>query len=144
MGIGAKAGPGLMADRLDMRERILGTFVLAVMTVACLGWWIGVPLATLRALGEATDDSATHFVGGLIGVPLMMVLTAPILIWLNGLYLRVTGILARAEADEEESGWSRRLRGPLEPMLAVSFAVAAVALTVWFLFIAENPPRQVI
>ena len=133
-----------MTARLDTRERILGTFVLAVMTLACVGWWIGVPLLTLWGLGQVTDDGATHFVGGLIGVPLMMVLTAPILIWLNGLYLRVTGILARAEADEEDSGWSRRLRGPLEPLMFASLAIAIVALFIWFFVFAENPPRVVI
>ena len=133
-----------MTDRLDTRERILGTFVLAVMTVACVGWWIGVPLLTLWGLAQATDDGATHFVGGLIGVPLMMALTAPILIWLNGLYLRVTGILARAEADAEESGWSRRLRGPLEPLMFASLAVAIVALSIWFFFIAETAPSSIL
>lgn len=133
-----------MTARLDTRERILGTFVLAVMTVACVGWWIGVPLATLWALGQATDDGATHFVGGLIGVPLMMAATAPILIWLNGLYLRVTGILARAEADEDETGgWSRRLRGPLEPLMFASLAVAIVALSIWFFFIADTAPTSI-
>jgi hypothetical protein len=131
-----------MTARLDAKERILGTFVLAVLTIACVGWWIGVPLATLYALGEATDDGPTHFVGGLLGVPLMMFATAPILIWLNGLYLRVTGILSRAEADEEESGWRRRVRGPLEPMLAISFVVAIVALSIWFFFIADTAPTS--
>jgi hypothetical protein len=133
-----------VTDRLDTRERILGTFVLAVMTVACLGWWIGVPLLTLWGLAQATNDGPTHFVGGLIGVPLMMVLTAPILIWLNGLYLRVTGILARAQADEDESGWRRRLRGPLEPLMFASLAVAIVALSVWFFFFAETAPYSVL
>ena len=131
-----------MELRLDTRERIYGTFVLAALTIACVGWWIGVPLATLWALGEATDDWPTHFVGGLLGVPLMMFVTAPILIWLNGLYLRVTGILSRAEADEEESGWSRRLRGPLEPLLFVSFLVAVTALSIWFFFIADTAPTS--
>lgn len=134
-----------MTARLDTRERILGTFVLAVMTVACIGWWVGVPLLTLWGLGHATDDGPTHFVGGLIGVPVMMVLTAPILIWLNGLYLRVTGILARAEADEDETGgWSRRLRGPLEPLMFASLAVAIVALSIWFFFFAETAPYSVL
>jgi hypothetical protein len=73
-----------------------------------------------------------------------MALTSPILFWLNGLYLRVTGILARLEADEEETGWHRRVRGPLEPLMAISFVIAAVALTIWFFFVAENPPHQVI
>jgi hypothetical protein len=74
----------------------------------------------------------------------MMALFAPALFWLNGLYLRVTGIMARLEAEEEETGWHRRVRGPLEPMLAVSFAVAAIALAIWFFFVAKNPPHQVI
>ncbi len=133
-----------MTARLDTRERVLGAFVLAVMTVACVGWWIGVPVLTLWGLAQATDDGATHFVGGLLGVPLMMVLTAPILIWLNGLYLRVTGILARAEADEEESGWSRRLRGPLEPLMFASLAIAIVALSIWFFFFADTAPTSIL
>ena len=132
-----------MTARLDAKERILGAFVLAVLTIACVGWWIGVPLATLYGLAQATDDGPTHFVGGLIGVPLMMVLTAPILIWLNGLYLRVTGILARAEADEDESGWSRRLRGPLEPLMFASLAIAIVALSIWFFFIVDTAPTSI-
>jgi hypothetical protein len=133
-----------VTERLDARERILGTFVLAVMTAACVGWWIGVPLLTLYGLAQLTDDGPTHFVGGLIGVPLMMAATAPILIWLNGLYLRVTGILARAEADEDETGWSRRLRGPLEPLMFASLAIAIVALSIWFFFIADTAPSSVL
>jgi hypothetical protein len=37
-----------------------------------------------------------------------------------------------------------RLRGPLEAMLIVSLVVALVALTIWFFFLAAEPPRQVI
>jgi hypothetical protein len=133
-----------MTARLDTRERILGSFVLAVMLVACVGWWVGIPLLTLWGLAHATNDGPTHFVGGIICVPLAMVLTAPILLWLNGLYLRVTGILARAEADEDESGWSRRLRGPLEPIMFTSLAVAIVALSIWFFFIADTAPDSVL
>ena len=138
---------GAMTTRIqpaNRRERIYGAFVLTVLGVACVAWWVALPFGTLWALSKATEDQATHFVGGLLGVPLMMALFAPILFWLNGLYLRVTGIMARLEAEEEETGWHRRVRGPLEPMLAISFAVAAVALTIWFFFIAKNPPHQVI
>jgi hypothetical protein len=130
--------------RGNRRERIYGAFVLAVLALACVAWWVGLPAATLWALSKATDDSATHFVGGLLGVPLMMALFSPILFWLNDLYLRVTGVIARLEAEEEETGWHRRVRGPLEPMMAISFVVAAVALAIWFFVFAENPPHQVI
>jgi hypothetical protein len=128
---------------LDWQRRIAGAFVLVVLGVACVGWWIGVPAATLWGLAQATDDFATHFVGGLVGVALMMAATAPILIWLNGLYLRVSGALARAEADEEETGWRRQLRGPLEPMMFISLLVAFAALSIWFFFIAETAPTSI-
>ena len=130
--------------RGNRRERIFGAFVLVVLAIACVAWWVGLPIATLWALSKMTDDGPTHFVGGLLGVPVMMALCSPILFWLNGLYLRVTGIIARLEAEEEETGWHRRVRGPLEPMMAISFVVAAVALAVWFFVFAKNPPHQVI
>jgi hypothetical protein len=128
----------------SLRERVAGAFVLAVLALACVAFWIGIPLGLLWALGELTDSFATHFVGGLLGIPLAMALFAPVLFWLNGLYLRVTGVLARLAAEEEETGWHRRVRGPLEPMLVVSFAVALIALIIWFFVFAEDPPRQVI
>jgi hypothetical protein len=126
------------------RERMAGLFVLVVLVLACVAFWIGVPAATLWALSKATDDFAAHFVFGLIGVPVAMALFSPVLFWLNALYLRVTGVIARLEADEEEAGWQRRLRGPLEPMLVVSFVIAAIALTIWFFVFAENPPRGIL
>ena len=125
------------------RERLAGAFVLVVMALACVTFWIGVPLGFLWALSKTTDDFALHFVGGLIGVPVAMAAFSPVLFWLNGLYLRVTGILARLEEDEREAGWRRRVRGPLEPMLFVSLAVALVALSIWFFVYAENPPLVV-
>src|SRR5215207_3028698 len=130
--------------RSPVRDRIAGAFVLVVLGVACVVFWIGVPIAVLWALSKATEDSATHFVAGLLGVPLAMALFSPILFWLNNLYLRVTGVLDRLVEDEDEAGWQRRLRGPLEPIMFVSLAVAIVALCVWFFFVAENPPHQVV
>jgi hypothetical protein len=127
-----------------MRERIAGAFVLVVMTVACCVFWVGIPAGGLWLLGELTESSTTHFLAALIGIPLAMAAYTPLLFWLNGLYLRVTGVLRRAAADEEESGWSRRLRGPLEPLLFASFVVELIALCIWFFFLAEDPPRIII
>jgi len=126
------------------RERVAGGFVLIVLVLACTAWWIGLPALTLWALGHATNDGPTHFVAGVVGVPMAMVATAPILIWLNGLYLSLTGVLARAEADEDETGWSRRLRGPLEPIMFVSLAVAFIALCIWFFFVADTAPTSIL
>jgi hypothetical protein len=125
------------------RQRVAGFFVLGVLLVACVIFWICVPLAFLWGLGKATDDGTTHFVVGLLGAPLAMAAFSPILFWLNNLYLRVTGVLDRLAEDEEEGGWHRRVRGPLEPILMVALAVSIVALCIWFFAFAENPPRQV-
>jgi ABC-type dipeptide/oligopeptide/nickel transport system permease component len=130
--------------RTATADRIAGAFVLVVLAGCCLVFWIGIPLAVLWGLSKATDDAATHFVSGLLGVPLAMAAFSPVLFWLNHLYLRITGVLDRLAEDEEESGWQRRVRGPLEPMMLVSLVVAIVALFVWFFFFAEDPPRQVI
>jgi hypothetical protein len=125
-------------------RRAAGIFVLVVMVAACLTFWIGVPLGGLWVLSKLTDSFATHFVLGLLLIPLAMALFSPALFWLNGLYLRATGVLGRLAADERETGWHRRVRGPLEPMLVVSFLIALVALFVWFFVYAENPPIRTI
>jgi hypothetical protein len=124
-----------------IKQRIAGVFVLVVLALACAVFWIGIPVGGLWALSKATDSFAGHFVIGLIGVPVAMALFSPALFWINGLYLRVTGVIARLEAEQEETGWHRRVRGPLEPMLIVSFVIAFLALTIWFFFFAEDPPR---
>lgn len=114
--------------------------MLCVLMLASVTFWVGVPLAFLWALGKATDNGTTHFVVGLIGAPMSMVVFSPVLFWLNGLYLRVTGVLDRLAADEDVADWQRRVRGPLEPILLVALAIAIVALFIWFFAFAENPP----
>jgi ABC-type dipeptide/oligopeptide/nickel transport system permease component len=132
-----------MTASIDTR-RLAGAFVLVVLAVACVVFWVGIPIGALWALSKATDSFAGHFVLGLLLVPAAMAAFSPALFWLNNLYLRVTGVFERLEEDEHESGWQRRVRGPLEPMMFVSLVVALIALTIWFFFIAEEPPRQVI
>jgi hypothetical protein len=131
-----------MTASLDTR-RLAGAFVLVVMACACVVFWIGIPVGALWGLSKATDSFAGHFVLGLLLVPTAMALFSPALFWLNNLYLRVTGVLERLEADELQAGWQRRVRGPLEPMLFLSLAVALIAMTIWFFFFAEDPPRIV-
>jgi hypothetical protein len=128
---GGRAGP--------VRERLAGAFVLCVLVLASIVFWVGIPVGFLWVLGKLTDDGATHFVVGLIGAPLSMVLFSPVLFWLDGLYLRVTGVYDRLDEDEEEAGWQRRIRGPLEPIMLISLAVAIVALCIWFFVFAEYP-----
>jgi hypothetical protein len=125
-------------------RRLAGFFVLCLLLVACVVFWIGVPLAFLWGLGKVTDSGTTHFVVGLVGAPLAMAAFSPILFWLNNLYQRVTGVFDRLDEDEDEAGWQRRVRGPLEPILFVTLGIAIVALCIWFFGFAENPSRQVL
>ena len=72
-------------------------------------------------------------------------LFAALLYRVDRLYLRVTGAYEPAESEYEDDEEEPRIpRGPLEPMLVLSFVIAVIALVVWFFFFAENPPRQVI
>lgn len=80
-------------------------------------------------------DAFKYLLVGLFAAPTAMMLFAPVLFWLNGLYLRVTGHWAY-DAEEDRP---RRLRGPLEPLLLWSFMIAFVALAYWFFFLAGNP-----
>jgi hypothetical protein len=129
-----------MRPRLRARDRAVAAFLLLLLVVGSLVLWIGVPVATLWALAQATDSASQHFVLGLLGVPLAMALFAPLLLWVNALYLRVTGAYRPAE---DEGGLPRRLRGPLEPILLVCFIVAVVALIAFFA-VTDIPQRQVI
>jgi hypothetical protein len=126
---------------VEGRDRAAAAFLLAVLAIGCLALFIGVPIAVLWGLSNLTDSFVTHFVLGLIAIPVLIALLSPALFWVNGLYLRVT---ATAEPEDEED-WAededrrRFARGPLEPMLVAAFVVALTALIVWFFFFAENP-----
>lgn len=123
-----------------LRDRLVATFLLLLLVVGSLGLWIGIPVGTLWALAQATDSSVHHFVLGLIGVPLAMALYAPFLLWVNALYLRVTGVYRPGDGD----GPPRRLRGPLEPILFACFVVALGALFIWFFVFADTAPPSII
>jgi hypothetical protein len=71
-------------------------------------------------------------------IPIAMAVFAPALFWLNGLYLRVTGVLRPEDAEDDHD---RSLRGPLEIFLYAGMIMAVVALCVWFFGYAHNPPE---
>jgi hypothetical protein len=122
-----------------VRNRLATGFLLAVLAMGCVGLFVGVPVGVLWGLAQITDSFAAHFVGGLVGIPLAIVALAPILFWINGLYLRVT--LAEVDEDgwDDEEASAFRPGGPLEPMLVAAFILALIALCVWFFLFAENP-----
>jgi hypothetical protein len=130
------AQPGAGHRPLD---RLAAGFLLLLMGVGSLVLWIGLPAGVLWALSRVTESSTQHFLLALIAVPAAMVLFAPALFWLNGLYLRVIGALRPQEDDDDR--W--RPRGPLELFLYASMTIALAALFAWIFFLGERPPYTV-
>jgi ABC-type dipeptide/oligopeptide/nickel transport system permease component len=120
-------------------ERLAASFLLVLLAVGSLVLWIGIPYGLLWFFSWVTDSWNRHFLMSLVLIPLAMAAFAPALFWLNGLYLRVTGVM-RPDDDEDEDN-TRRVRGPLEVFLYMGMLAALVALTVWFFFFAKNPPE---
>jgi hypothetical protein len=124
-------------------DRLAAGFLLCLMVIGSFGLWIGVPAACLAATAKLSSSAAEHF---LIDLPVTigaMIAWGAFLVWLNGLYLRVTGVAARYDAEEEEYGpgsGPRFLRGPMEPILLSSLVIALVTLTVWFFVFAHGDP----
>ena len=123
---------------LRARDRLAAGFLLLLMGAGSLVLWIGIPLAGLWFVSKVTDSWNGHFLLSLTLIPVAMALFAPVLFWLNGLYLRVIGVLGE---DDEERRW--HTRGPLEVFLYLGIVIALVALFGWFFFLAKNPPEIV-
>ena len=123
---------------LRARDRLAAGFLLLLMGAGSLVLWIGIPLAGLWFFSKVTDSWNGHFLLSLTLIPVAMALFAPVLFWLNGLYLRVIGVLGE---DDEERRW--HTRGPLEVFLYLGIVIALVALFGWFFFLAKNPPEIV-
>jgi hypothetical protein len=119
-------------------DRVAAGFILILLGVGSLFLWVGIPYGLLWLFAKMTDSWNGHFLLSVLLIPIAMALFAPVLFWLNGLYLRVTGVLT-AEDGEDDPG--RRLRGPLEIFLYAGMLMAIVALCVWFFGYAHNPPE---
>jgi hypothetical protein len=124
-------------------DRLAAGFLLLLLAVGSLALWIAVPAGWLWVASKITDSGPSHFLAAIVGTPVAIVLFGLVLAWINRLYLRVRW--AAHDTDEHEYDEEPRpVRGPLEPLLAGSLAIALVVLTVWFFVFAENPPRQFI
>lgn len=126
---------------LSVVDRVVAAFLWILMAVGSVAMWVGVPAAWLYVAGQITSDQTQHIMLSVLGVPLAIIIWARGLFWLNRLHMRVTmPRLMREieEADEDEE--PRVIRGPLEPLMVGSLAVAIFAMGVWFFFFAESPP----
>jgi hypothetical protein len=121
------------------RDRLAAAFILVLLGIGSVFLWVGIPFGLLWSFAQVTDSWNGHFLMSVVLIPIAMALFAPALFWLNGLYLRVTGVLSGDEEDSE-----RRLRGPLELFLYAGMILAVVALCIWFFVYAQNPPEVII
>jgi choline-glycine betaine transporter len=124
---------------LRSRDRVVAKFLLAMMTAGSLILWLGIPVFGLWAISKVTSSPGNHLLVAVLVIPMVMLAFAPALFWVNRLYLQVVGIVGDEDDDEEDE--RRRVRGPLEPILLVSLAIAATGLVVWILILAPNSPQ---
>jgi hypothetical protein len=122
-------------------DRLAAAFLIVLLAAGSLFLWVGIPYGLLWSFGRLTDSWNGHFLMSLVLIPAAMAAFAPLLFWLNGLYLRVTGVIR--PGDDEEEARQRRVRGPLEFFLYMGMVAALIALTIWFFFYAKNPPEIV-
>jgi hypothetical protein len=120
-------------------DRLVAAFLLVLLGAGSLMLWVGIPVGGLWLFSKLTKSWNLHFFLSLVFIPITMALFSPALFWLNGLYLRVTGVIGGDDNEDRE----RRLRGPLEVFLYAGMAIALVALFGWFFFLAKYPPEVV-
>lgn len=120
-------------------DRMVAALLLLLMAAGSLALWIVIPAGVLLALGKVVDSVSLHLGIGLILVPAAMVAFGSLLLWMNRVYLRVTGVLTRWEQEDDEP---RRLRGPLEPLLLGSFMLAILALLYFLVFVGGDIPQH--
>ena len=120
-------------------DRVVAALLLVLMAIGCFALWLAVPAVVLLTLSRATSSANLHFVLGLLLVPLAMVVWGSLLIWMNRIYLQVTGMFARVEADDDEP---LQIRGPLEVMLLGSFAIAVITFLIFTIFIGDPIPQN--
>lgn len=126
---------------LSTGDRVVAGFLWILMAVGSVAMWVAVPAGWLWVAGQITSDQAQHITLSVIGVPLAIILWARGLFWLNRLHMRVTMPRLMREIEEAPDDEEPRvIRGPLEPLMVGSLAVAIVAMAIWFFFFAERPP----
>src|SRR4051812_41134704 len=118
---GAESASPLLRRALD---RVPAAFLLVLLGTGSLVLWIGIPFGLLWFFAHVTDSWNSHFLMSLVLIPIAMALFAPALFWLNGLYLRVTGVIRPDEEEDDEL--DRRMHGPLEFFLYIGMIGALI------------------
>lgn len=134
-----------------MGSQLAAGLVVTAMIVAALSLWTAIPLTWIWIGSRITDTQAPS--GGpymivFVGIVLSILIISWVLGRLNRLYVRITG--TRTVAPIRPS-WLKSMRDSeeardatvLETVIVASVLLAALAMGIWFLFIAGSPlPNQ--
>jgi len=126
--------------------------IFMAMLLAALSIWTAIPLGWIYI---GSKVSQTQFPSGgpyfvvAIGIVVSILLTAWLIGWLNRLYVQLTGT---NRLTPMRSAWLKSMRDSspqrgtttvVEAVLIGSVILAAIALTLWFFFLAGSPiPNQ--
>ena len=133
----------LNSRQLSATDRLAAGFLLVLLALGSLALWIVVPAGWLWAASKITNSGGSHFVAAMLGMPVALILFGIALAWVNRLYLRVVWSgrpPPEPDEDDDDEEEVRFPRGPLEPLLVGSLAVALVVFVFWFFVLAEDPP----
>ena len=128
------------------------TAIFVAMLLAALSIWTAIPLGWIYI---GSKVSHTQFPSGgpyfvvAIGIVVSILLIAWLIGWLNRLYVQLTGT---NRLTPMRSTWLRSMRDTsprvgsttvVEAVLIGSVLLAAIAMTIWFFFLAGSPiPNQ--
>ena len=129
-----------------MRARLTEYVLILAIFVASLALWIVTPLVGLWLVSKlSTDGLVVVFAAVGIVCPVLMLAFGLVIGRLNGAYMRAVG----AHPVRRAAAWRSSLSGErvrvreakpvLEVSLTLSVVVAAVLLTIFFLFFAHSP-----
>jgi hypothetical protein len=106
--------------------------LVGLMLLGCLFLWVGVPLIWLwiGSQLQASVALGTALMVTMVGAVLSIIGIAPVLVWLNRHQIEL----------REARGLPVGDTSPLEVMLVVSAALAAVGFAVWFLGFSGSSP----
>jgi hypothetical protein len=140
------------SHRAGPARGMAATVVFVAMLLAALSLWTAIPLSWIY-IGSKVSD--TQFPAGgpyfvvAVGILVSILAIAWLIGRLNRLYIQITGTNRLAPM---RSAWLKSMRDSsvpvgsitvVEAVLMGSVVLAAVALTVWFFFLAGSPiPNQ--
>ena len=122
------------------------TIVVAAMLVAALSMWTAIPLTWIyigSKLSKTQFPSGGPYMIVLVGIVVSILIVAWLIGRLNHLYVRITGTNS---VSPIRAAWLRSMRDTpesqtwtiVEAVIVGSVLLAAVALTLWFVFLAGS------